>query len=205
MNFQKVLLILVSPILLELIVACCDCPATATFSYTNCSLEIESIDNSGPSPISTDVGSIRKEAFGLRVRISRSEAMCKRKSNSLFMSSAYAFSCYCPPAFLYFPEDSIVSIHIETVFDFDMEHPSGSDISSYFQAFRTTEFFTIPEQIENLHANENTLIDFTDPTLEFDLLLINPPDVGTEHQFAVKIELSDGRVLEEKSQIIQLQ
>lgn len=190
------------PLMVELIVACCDCIEPTYFNYTNCSITINNLDNSGAEPIVTQSNTISKDAFGIRVVINRNENICKVETNkSLFIQSAYATSCDCPPEFQYLPLDSITSVKIITVNDFNSEHLENTEVSEYFFVYRGHEFYKIDEYVDNI---ETTLYDFENPTLEFDLLLMSPPTIGTEHQFQVTVELSDGRIFNAQTELLEL-
>ncbi|MGV8091386.1 MAG: DUF5034 domain-containing protein [Mangrovibacterium sp.] len=201
-RINKIILILMLPLMVELIVSCCDCLETIFFDYTNCSLTINNLDNSDATPIIAQSKSISKKAYGIRVSINRSENICEvERNNSLFIQSAYATSCDCPPESQYMALDSIVSVAITTCNDFDSEHLGCSDVSELFYVFERNEFTSIPEYIGNVKTE---LYDFMNPTFEFDLLLMSPPTIGIEHQFEVTIELSDGRILNAQTGIIEL-
>jgi len=202
MRIDKIILILMLPLMVELMVACCNCLEPTYFDYTNCSLTINNLDNSGAEPIVSQSNIISKDAFGIRVGIKRNENICKVKTNkSLFFQSAYARYCDCPPEFQYFPLDSITSVKVITNNDFNSGHLENADVSEYFYVFRGNEFSTIEEYVENI---ETTLYDFGNPTLEFDLLLMTPPTINTEHQFEIIVELSDGRIFNAQTELLEL-
>jgi hypothetical protein len=202
LKINKILSILLLLLLVELITACCNCIEPTSYYYTNCSLTVKNLDNSGPEPVVAHSDTLLKNAYGIRVTVSRFENTCITKVNGFsFIQSAYAFDCFCPPEVQYLALDSIASIEIKTINDFDAEHLANSNISDYFYVFGGNEFTPIVESIANL---ETTLYDFENPTLEFDLLLMSPPTAGTRHQFEVLIGLSDGRVLTAQTGYIEL-
>jgi hypothetical protein len=185
--------------MVELMVACCDCLEPIYINYTNCSLTINNLDNSGAEPIVTLSNTFSKDAFGIKVVINNNENICKVKTNkSFFFQSAYATSCHCPPELQYLPIDSISSVKVTTNKDFDSQHSENSDVSEYFFVFSGNEFYKIEENIVK------TFYDFNNSKLEFDLLLMTPPTIGKEHQFKVTIELSDGRTLNAQTDLLEL-
>ncbi|MFT6718716.1 MAG: hypothetical protein ACJAY8_001112, partial [Sphingobacteriales bacterium] len=98
MRINKVILLLVIPLMVELMVACCFCFPTMSFNYSNCSLEIQNLDNRGEKAIVSESNSFSKQAFGIRVLIQRERNACTViGNNSIFFKSAYASSCECPP------------------------------------------------------------------------------------------------------------
>ncbi len=190
------------PLMVELMVACCDCIEPTHINYTNCSLTINNLDNSGANPKVTQSNTILKDAFGIRVAVIRNENICKVKTNkSFFFQSAFAYSCYCPPELEYLPLDSIISVKVITNKDFNSEYLENSDVSEYFFVFRENEFYIIDEYIDNI---ETTFYDSKNKTLEFDLLLMTPPTIGTEHQFTIIVELSDGRIFNAQTELLKL-
>lgn len=188
--------------LVELIVACCNCLETTYFKYTNCSITINNLDNSGAKPIVSQTNTISKHAFGIRVAINRNENTCEVIPNkSLIFQTASATSCDCPPEVQYLPLDSIVSVAISTINAFDAEHLENSDVSKYFYVFHGNEFTGIDEYIGNI---DNILYDFANPAYVFDLLLMTPPTIGIEHQFKVTVKLSDGRIFNALTGLLEL-
>lgn len=201
-RITKIALIIVFAFLLELVNSCCDCPETKYFYYSNCSLTVKNLDNSGKEPIISQNNIIPKEAFGIRISIGRSENVCEVKSNSFsLMQSAYGYDCFCPSEFEWLPLDSIVSVNVITDYDFNSEHEAGTDVSEYFFVYGGGEFAAIDEYIGVL---KNILYDFNNPEFVFDLLLMTPPTMGTVHQFDVNIELSDGRILNAQTETMEL-
>jgi hypothetical protein len=202
-NFAgRVLLILTIPLMIQLVISCCECIDTTFLTYTNCSLEIKNLDNSGESPVVAQTDSILRRAYGIRISISRSEGICEViKNKSLFIQSAYATSCDCPPENLYRPLDSIISVVVTTLNDFNSGYTANSDVTDLFQVFRGNDFTGLPGYINN---QENELYEFVEPAFEFDILLMSPPTIGTEHEFEVSVVLSDGRILKAQTGKIHL-
>jgi hypothetical protein len=202
MRINKILSILLLLMLIELIAACCNCVEPTSYYYTNCSFTLKNLDNTGAEPVVAYSDTISKNAYGIRITVSRIENTCSTKLNGFsLIQSAYAFDCFCPPEVQYLALDSIASLEIKTINDFDAEHPANSDISNYFSVFKGNEFTPVNEYITNL---ETTLFDLENSTLEFDLLLMSPPTAGTRHQFEVIIGLSDGRILTAQTGYLEL-
>ena len=190
------------PLMVELIIACCDCLETTYFKYTNCSMTLSNLDNSGAKPIVAQTNTISKRAFGIRIAINRNENTCEVILNkSLFFQTAYATSCGCPPEVQYLPLDSIVSVVITTINDFNTQHPENTDVSKYFNVFHGNEFTGIDEYIGNI---DNILYDFANPAYVFDLLLMSPPTIGIDHEFKVTVKLSDGRIFNTLTGLLEL-
>ena len=201
MKINKILIILLFPFIAEVIISCCDCIEPLIEHYTNKTLLIKNIDNSGSEPVVTTANSVPKEAFGIRTKLRREKVAFLKPTKSLFIPTAFATSCDCPPEKQLYARDSIISIQLYTLNDFDTNHPSNSEVSDYFKIFQGASFSTIKDYLTKYNTvlyNDNEL-DF-----EFDLLLMIPPSLNKSHSFKLKITISDGRVFEEASTPIEL-
>ncbi|MDF2189553.1 DUF5034 domain-containing protein [Paraflavitalea sp. CAU 1676] len=198
---KKVIFLLLLPLIAEVVVSCCNCVEPVIQRYTNKTISVFNLNNSGAEPQVTTADTVAKRAFGIRVQLEREKMACLQKSRSLFIQSAYAFGCRCPPPTQYRPKDSIEAIRILTLNDFDNTHLAGADVSTYFKVYKPYYFLTIGDYVKNTSP---TL--FTDEELKpaIDLLLMAPPAGGAEHRFRVQIRLSDGRILESDTSPIKL-
>ncbi len=210
MKTRKVLFLLILPFVAEFIIACCNCNLDTQYGYfSNCNINISELDNSGEKAVVTTSNTIPKEAFGIRISIDRVDNTCYFNSTPSFLYSAFATSCDCPPEFEYLAKDSIVDIEIITTNSYNTivngvstSHNAGSDISKFFYAYSNYEYIEISKYIKNMNYGiKNNIIE----QYTFDLLLMSPPEVTSQHQFIVNIELSDGRVLSEQTNLITLQ
>jgi len=190
-NFYKVILILMLPLLVEIVISCCNCTDTTFINYTNCSLNVFNLDNSGSAIRISQSDTLSKEAYGIRISIYRSENTCELiRNNTLFIQSVSAIHCSCPPEFEYLPLDSIVSVSIITKNDFDAEHLKSSDVTEYFYVTNGSGYISFKGYFDNIIAK---ISDYFETAYELDLLLMTPPNIGAEHQFEINVELSDGR------------
>jgi Domain of unknown function (DUF5034) len=204
MKLRKILIVMAFPTLLNFIAGCCDCLETKFFDYTNCSVSIESLDNAGQAPVVSSSDTILKAAFGMRIHVERKQDICDNYFQPIFISSAFATTpCECPPEEIYLLLDSIVSINVITLNDFDSIHLADNFITDYFSILRSrsAEFVSIDEF---LNRQFYEFYDIADSTLTFDLMLMRPPKTTSSHRFEVRIVLSDGRVLSTTSNLIQL-
>lgn len=193
MRINKILFVLLFPLIAEVVISCCDCIDPLIGHYTNKTIVVKNIDNSGSEPMTTTANSVPKEAFGIRTQLNREKTACLSPSKSLFVQTAYATSCDCPPPNQLLARDSVTTIQIFTLNDFDTNHPANSDVSDYFKVFKGSSFSTIADFIKKY----NTIL-YSDSELEltFDVLLMTPPSLNKSHYFKIKITLSDGRTLE---------
>lgn len=201
MKINKILFLLLFPFIAEVAVSCCDCIDPLIGHYTNKTILVNNIDNSGSEPITATANSVPKEAFGIRTKLNREKIACLSPSKSFLIQTAYATSCGCPPPNQLLAKDSVTTIQIFTLNDFDTNHPANSDISDYFKIFKGTSFNTITDFINMYNTilySENEL------QLSFDALLMTPPSLNQSHNFKIKITLSDGRTLEGITTLIDL-
>ncbi|HRP90899.1 MAG TPA: DUF5034 domain-containing protein [Edaphocola sp.] len=201
MRINKILVVLLFPLIAEVMISCCDCIDSLIGHYTNKTMIVKNLDNSGPNPLTTTTNSVPKEAFGIRVQLTRERTACLAPPQSFFIQSAYATSCKCPPPNQLFAQDSVVTIQIFTLNDFDPNHPANSDVSDYFKVFEGSTFSTITDFIKK---KKTVLYSDDELELDFDVLLMTPPSLNQSHKFKVKITLSDGRILEEMTPSIDL-
>src|SRR5687768_8173772 len=127
MKIKKIIFILLFPFMAELIVSCCNCVEPVLKNYTNKSISVSNLDNSGTNPLVSTSASIIKAAYGIRIQLLREITACTNKPNSIFFQSAYANRCDCPLPNQFVPKDSIATIKIFTLSDFDNSHPANSD------------------------------------------------------------------------------
>ena len=201
----KIILILLFPLVTNLIMSCCNCEATITQHYTNSSFTLQVLDNSGSSAIVATSDSIIKKAFGIRMQLIRELTARLHKRCSILMQEATASDlCSCGPGKEYLPKDSVISLKIITVFGFDSMHPANSDVSDYFKvAPGDISFETIAQYMPMLNANYSDY-DPNNISLSIDFLLMTPPTINTQHQFIIQIMLSDGRMLQQQTGLINL-
>ncbi len=200
MKTKRIIALMLLPLLLDvLIVSCCDCAPPENFSYTNCTVETQNLNNAGPKAEVTNADNVPKEAFGLRLTINRRKNVCMNSAPPMFSSSAYAFDCDCD-RINFNSLDSIKLLEVYTINDFDSTHLAGTNVTDYFKAYRS-QYIGLTRYAEILQEEFYSL---SDTTATVDLLLLNTPTNEGPHQFRTEIKLSDGRVLESISSSILL-
>lgn len=190
----------------QIVVACCDCLDTVLKNYSNLSITVDNLDNGGEKPVVTNSTTVPKNAYGIKVNFHREIVAFNKKALPTFFQSAYAFSCECPPPLEILAKDSIVTFKIFSVYDFDSNHSSNSDISEFFKIFNYDSYSTINvylnSKINYGHYYSNsawTLYDESELKFEMTLLLMTPPKINTTNKFRIQITLSDGRVFEQET------
>jgi len=216
MKIKKITIVLMVPVIIELMIACCNCDDYPFNNYyehhaffSHSEMLAYSIDNSGPFSQLPLNDSVNANTYGIRIILDRQEVIPEEnqqlallRSVSL-MQSAYAFSCYCPNEVFFEPADWIDSIHITTINEFDAFHPAGSEVSDYFLVLRWGDMVPL-DQLPDYVIN--TPFDPEDKTLEINALLMNAPDpdLPENHAFNLEIYLSDGRILQTETEEITL-
>jgi|SRR5690606_11637755 len=181
-----VLLILLSLPVLDVFYACCNCDTnTEEKFYVNSGFLLKNLDNSGAEPQETQSTNINKKAYGIRLTVNReSLTFLKKQTNQpLFSSSAYAFSCDCPPEVTYDHKEVVKDLKIISLNDFNGEKPANSDVTEYFKIYK--KYSDINDIVKYLNYDFGYKLKETE---YFDLLLMVPPaEANIQHQFKVVI------------------
>jgi len=199
MAFKKILLVLLFPFLADLVVSCCNCLGTVIHHYTNKTIAVSNLDNSGQAPQITSSASVFKSAYGIRIKLTREKTALIDKPMIVFGECAYARECFCRPPDQFLPDDSLTAIRVITLNDFNSDHLANSDVSGYFKVYVPYSFYTFDDYVKNTSAS---LFYENDLQINIDLLLMTPPASVGAHQFRVQIVLSDGRTLEQDTPTI---
>lgn len=190
-----VFIILFALPLLDVFYACCTCNyETEKKRYINSGFSITNIDNSGETAIESSAENINKKAYGIRLKINRESLTFHKKHTTqyLFTSSAYAMSCDCPPTISYSPYDTIQSIKIITLQNFNNDKPANTEITEYFKTPR--KYLDVSETIDNLNKTFNETLKENE---EIDYLLMEfPSDENVQHQFRVIITFENKPAVE---------
>jgi len=186
--------------------SCLECKPPTPASYSHNTLLLKNLDNSGASAVETENLQINKNAYGIRLYIitEKRTFACEKQTNSFFIQSAYATSvpdCY---DYIYSAIDSIVSIKIFTLNDFDNQHSENSDITDYFRVAQA--YSSIEEYAKNINytheCNDFETLPWKD--IRIDLFLMTTPTTTNNQQFKIQVKLSDGRILEQQTSEIEL-
>jgi len=201
MRIKKIVIVLAIGFLLRLVVSCCDCNEGAEFKYTFDCMEAFHIDNAGQTSIVVEGGTILKEAYGIQIEFALLQLACNKPFSFSAFNSAYAFKCECPPEIQYLAQDTISSIQIKAINDFDQTHPANSDISDYFKVLDYDNYITLQEFID---APE-TMYETKPVKDSVRIFLMQPPVHIGEHRFQVEVLLSNGTILTAETTPINLE
>ena len=198
---KTLLCFLIIPLCIDMMVACFTPSRNVEGGYyKDKDFYVNNLDNSGRAAFITTSDSVLKQAYGFRLHLIRDKVAGISNPHSFFAQSAIADS---PPSYVngYFPEDTIVSVKIFTIYSFDQIHPANAEVSNCFKVYKNYSFTPVKDYFSNTrwiysHAN--------DLQLDLDFLLITIPTINTQHQFKIQIKLSDGRTLEQKTTLINL-
>ena len=199
-NIKVALLVLIFPLLVDMGIACTPNHKSDGGLYSNKSFSVSNLDNSGRNTFITTTDSVLKKAYGIRLHLVREIFVTNKSPQYIFIQSAYADS---PPIYYhdYLPLDSIVSMQIFTINDFDDFHPAGSEITDYFKVYQNYSFTPIKEYLNKASKIYSHLSDLQ---VDIDMLLMTAPIINTKHQFKIQIKLSDGRILTQETTMINL-
>jgi len=214
---KKFLIIFLSlfPII-EIFYSCNPCKGIVTKygMYSHKTLVLKNLDTSREFFEETEKLQFNKNDYGIRVLITRelntsySKSVSRRQqSNFSFIQSANAFSYNCPPEYSFSAADSLTSVKIFSINNFDENHLENSDISNYFlvKPLYYDVYFDFEEFIKWLeYTVESNDEHYYDKFLIFDLLLKTAPTTDNKHQFKIVVELSDGRILEQQTSEVEL-
>lgn len=200
-KFSKVFIILLFPFCIHFLLSCCDCKNKILESkkYTNTQIEITNFNNKGIKPDFTKVDTIQKETYGFRFNLKR-EVVVKNHNNSIFINSAYAYTCKCKEEIEINPKDKINTIKIYNIFDFDANTIANSDITNKFKIYENKKYTNVNEYFTD---SQTLFYDYgmstTEIMKELDFLLMEAPSTSQIQQFKIKLFLSDGRILESQT------
>jgi hypothetical protein len=194
-KFRNILLVMFVPILISIGIGCC-C-GSFTNEYKVCSFSLESLDYSRSWPGVSTTKKVPKDSFGVRINIDLNNRFCLNDLQPLFISTASA----CQPYIENIPLDTIISIKIKTLKDFDLAHKANDVISDYFSVWYSRELIKIDEFIKFRYLKSYGSDDLF---LTIDLRLATPPKENLEAQFEVQILLSNGKVLTKTSELVIL-
>ena len=197
MRSAKILLLLLLPLFSDFVCCKCEDDQQEPTSYSNCSVELYNLNNSGAASVVSEADTLHKSAFGLQIKITRPQNVCSRPARTWFMSSAYATKCDCG-TFAHEPLENILDVSIKTIYPFDTAHPAGSDVTEYFYSY-------IDEYTHFEPGDLNSETGWQDgDEYQHQIFLMVPPPSGTVQQFEISIELSDERVLTATSEPVVL-
>ncbi|MHC8949783.1 DUF5034 domain-containing protein [Sphingobacterium hungaricum] len=206
MSYKKIILILFVPFLLQVIIACCECENTLrTLNFTNKSILLDNLDHSGSEIKFSATNTVVKEAYGIYVRVLREEVSFYDPIKSLSLQGAYA--CSCVEDIRYLPKENVTSVQVLTLRDFDTNHPTNSDVTSLFKVFEQgnahyeIKYTPIVDYFDLLNK---THYNYGVEGISFDIFLLTPPSVASSQQFMVRMTLSDGRIIEGVTPLVEL-
>jgi len=211
MIFKKILTIWLVACTAQIVIACCftgdccDCGESVSKNYSNKSITVNNLDNSGDKPIVTNSTEVNRNAYGIKVNLLRELVASHKNVTPTLIQSAYALDCDCPSELAIFPKESIVSFKIYSTYDFDVNHPANSDVSEFFKVQNNNTYYTINEYLNLLNSSGNygnpawTLYDEDDLEFEIVLLLMTPPKLNISNKFRIQMTLSDGRIFENET------
>ena len=203
-----ILSFLLVPIASVIFHSCWNCDPQKSVSYSHKTLLVKNLDNSKEKTIETEAIQINKNAYGIRLYLTREKYVvaCAKPVNSFFIQSTYAAvdppDC---PGYIFSSNDTIVSIKLFTLNKFDNQHSENSEITNYFKIGHS--YSSIEDYVAKIRYIYEDYVDFEKSwgqELIIDLLLMTAPTTNNLHQFKIQVNLSDGRILEQLTTEIEL-
>lgn len=193
--------------LLVLVNACCHCEPERTRFYTTEGIVAQNVHFEIVGDTAFSYGIVNKDSvprmnYGLQIQFDTKETVYLKFEFKGLIPSAYA--CKCSPDF-YSPRDTLKSIRIFTLRDFDASHPAGSELSDYFKLLKqaTTSGRISKMSISEAVTQLGTLSTSRYGSVQF--YLDKLPDVANANiQFEIVAEFSKGKILKDTSTIITL-
>lgn len=193
--------------LLVMVNACCHCEPERTRFYTTerivaQNVHFEILGDTAFSYSIVNKDSVARMNYGLQVQFDTKETVFSKFEFNGLMPSAFA--CKCGQGY-FSPRDTLKSIRIFTLKDFDASHPAGSELSDYFKFLKQA---TSSGRISKMSISEavnqlGTLSTSSYGSVQF--YLDKMPDFGKANiQFEIIAEFSNSKILKDTSTIIRL-
>ncbi|RZK50897.1 MAG: DUF5034 domain-containing protein [Pedobacter sp.] len=200
MMIKKIIFVFAIALSLQLISGCvdCNCGPVKDIYFTKKGLSLKNLDGSLPEPKVTKDSVIGSAKYGIQMQFATEQlALNYHKVNWGLMSTAMA--CSCEEDNVIGKED-ILAVAIFSNNDFDASHPKNTDLSLYFKAKLNDAHIPIDDYLKTLKdLKHSAIIAFYQW-----IFLQQAPTASKNHKFRVKINLSDGRVLEAETTEVQL-
>lgn len=131
MKLARILCWLLFPLAIGVVQSCCYCEGGVEYKFAVTSTAVYNLDNSGMEPKITDADTIGKSAYGIELKLATAKITKADVHPFSLINSASAMKCVCY-SFNGTSKDSVVSIQIFTVNDFDPSHKAGADVTDIF-------------------------------------------------------------------------
>lgn len=193
--------------LLVLVNGCCHCEPERTRFYKTegiiaQNVHFEIVGDTAFSYSIVNKDSLARMKYGLQIQFDTKETVFSKFEFKGLIPAANA--CKCSPDY-YSPRDTLKSIRIFTLKDFDASHPAGSELSDYFKLLKqaTTSGRISKMSISEAVTQLGTLSYSSYGTVQF--YLDKMPEVANASiQFEIVAEFSKGKILKDTSTIITL-
>lgn len=205
--FRNSVLIGVLYYLLVLVNACCHCEPTRNRFFTTegingRNIEFKFVGDTIFEYHTPSKDSFEKMKYGIQIQFDTKESVRTNFQFNGLIPSAYA--CKCEPE-KYFAKDTLKSIRIFTLRNFNSSHPEGSEISEYFKFLKQA---TTPGRISKISIEESIAQMATSTFTPYDnyqFYLDNIPDTPhSKMEFEIVTEFSNGKILKDTTSQITL-
>lgn len=181
----KILKVLTTIFLLRLCFALTSC-CENIYKYYYKEIELICLNNSGKEPVETSEKVIPVKAFGFRVKLEKVLEDYTYHSNFGF-HKAVAMSC----DYKFELKSKLNAIKIFTLTNFDQNHLSGSEITDYFLARKSSETNINYSEVGTLLNRINA--DYIRENYEsnFDFFITQYPILDSVYQFKIEFNFED--------------
>ena len=188
MKLAPILCWLLLPLLIGTVQACCNCADEIFYQFKVNKVEVSNLDNSGIVPVPTQGDTVNKKAYCLGIIMTTTKvALQKNAVPNLFVQTASAqVDCFCGGGFYGQMADTLLSLRIYTVNDFDSTHRAGAEINSYF--FSDGRY---PLAANGLFNQPLYSYDFASPSYVYNYMLMHEPQFSSLCQFKVEVDFSN--------------
>lgn len=198
MKLARILCWLLFPLVVGVVQSCCYCEGEVEYKFEVSSTDVYNLDNSGIEPKITDADTISKAAYGIELKLTTAKITKADVHPFSFINSASAMKCVCY-SFSGTSKDSVLSIKIFTVNDFDTSHKAGSDVTAIFYSDGKNPMPPGGNYNQPLYSSA-----FKPDALVYKFLLMQSPS-NPSCQFHVVLNLGNQRIIDLLTKPVTLQ
>ena len=191
--------------LIVLVNACCSCPKPKSYFFKIEDIRASHIEFTfqGDSDflyVQTSEDSFQLSKYGLQIQFDTKQTVQLQPHKNFLISSAFACKCLEED---YITRDTLKNIRINTLQSFNSDHPTGSDVSEYFNYF---EYGHLPTRLVKTSINDFIARHpFESLNISIPLYLSQAPDAGnSKMQFEIVSEFKNGKILKDTTNTITL-
>lgn len=195
----KILTILITISLLEIIYSCCN----EFYKIEYREIDIGFLDNSGRGAIILTSDSVRQDYFGIRLEIKSDVKYSLNSRDKMeLIQSCYALTC----EETYIKNEKIVGLSIYSSVPFNDFLSATDSINDFFAARYANDTTFMPVPLNTMKERINSIIfDWNfHGSEEIDFFLIKPIELHQPAKFKIQIKLNNGKEFLDSTNFIQI-